>query len=137
MKRSPLKRTPFTATRKAIKRVSDKRSAKIPERQALRADQLRRKPRCEARLQGCMAEATDVHEIVNRSQDAEAWLKPHLFLSLCRPCHHWVTTHPIWARHHGYTLSRVHDDPQHLDAAARARARCASPKCMNDHMEAL
>jgi hypothetical protein len=136
MKRTPLKRgKPLERGRKAINAVSTKRRGKFPERKALRSDQLFKRPMCEARLEGCSSKATDVHEIVNRSQDKESWLKPELFLSLCRLCHKWVTEHPMWSRHHGYTLSRYQQEPKWLVAATAARVACRNRECLIDHLK--
>jgi hypothetical protein len=122
--------------RTSIRRISQKRWAKIPERQNLRAVQLAQSPRCEAALDDiCEHRAVDVHEIVNRSQRSTSWLEPDLFVSLCRPCHRWVTAHPLWSKKHGYTLSNWQAKPYYLDAARRARQDCTDPRCTDDHLE--
>lgn len=121
--------------RSRINPVSKKRREQIPQRSALREAQLRRRPDCEARLSNCTRKATDVHEIINRSQRSTSWLEPELFVSLCRSCHQWVTEHPLWSKRHGFTLSAVHSDSEHLDAAANARVTCRDQQCEHDHVQ--
>lgn len=115
--------------------MSQKRADKIGERSALRQQQLFRKPLCEGKLEGCRQKASDVHEIINRSQRSTAWLEPEMFISLCRPCHKWVTEHPLWSRHHGMSLSAYQSTPQWLDAAAHARLQCHNLKCLENHVK--
>jgi hypothetical protein len=121
--------------RSRISPMSKKRREALPQRQALRAEQLRHTPRCEAALHDCDKQACDVHEVINRSQRSTAWLEPEYFVSLCRPCHHWVTTNPLWSKQHGYTLSAYQYRPEWVAAAKRARATCASKTCLFDHLE--
>ena len=121
--------------RSRINPVSKKRRDAIPQRKALRDEQLRRQPQCQAGLIDCRCTATDVHEIINRSQRSTSWLEPEYFLSLCRPCHHWVTTHPLWSKHHGFTLSAYQHRLEWVEAARRARAACRNQACLFDHLE--
>ena len=120
--------------RSRINPVSKKRRKAIPERQRLRAEQLSQSPWCEACLDGCKLTASDVHEVINRSQRSTSWLESQFFVSLCRNCHAWVTTHPIWSRHHGYTLSAYQSEQEWLDRAERARKLCRDQTCMIDHV---
>jgi len=121
--------------RSRINPVSKKRREQIPLRQDLRRSQLIRKPQCEARLVDCQRKATDVHEVINRSQRSTSWLEPELFLSLCRSCHKWITEHPLWSRHHGFTLSSYQNDEASLSAAAHVRGVCGDRKCLIDHLK--
>ena len=124
--------------RTSIRRVSQKRWAQIPERQELRQIQLVGAPNCEAKIEGvCEIHATDVHELINRSQMRNSWLTPELFVSLCRPCHHFVTVYPLWAKKHGYTLSSWQYAPFNIEKAQRIRGKCRDKTCTKDHMELL
>lgn len=123
--------------RRAIRSISKKRQDQLVERKVLRERQLRAKPRCEAQLNHCSGSATDVHEIINRSQRATSWLEPQYFLSLCRRCHGWITTHPMWSRHHGFTLSAYRHEDHWIEAARKARAGCNDQTCQIDHLEGI
>lgn len=127
MKRSPLRP------------ISAKRRAEGDLRRELRVEQLNREPYCEANAEGCRHLASDVHEIVRRSQRPGAHLEPALFVSLCRPCHAWVTTHPVWAMHHGYALHQWEATDDNLEKARRLRhpSACRDKRCMDDHMRRL
>jgi hypothetical protein len=115
--------------------VSAKRAAQIPERRRLREQQLLTHPLCEARIDGlCGRRATDVHELINRSQRATAWLEPELFVSLCRSCHGYVTTQPLWARKHGLNLQSWAGNVE-IERARSVRGVCKDRSCMTDHMD--
>ena len=118
-----------------MKAISTKRLAQMSERKKLREHQLSQRPLCEAQIDAiCGRRATDVHEIINRSQRSTSWLEPALFVSLCRHCHSYVTTHPLWARKHGLSLqSWAHD----IDVvrASSVRGFCKDHTCTVDHMD--
>ena len=84
---------------------SAKRLASNRERKAKRERFLGEHSWCAAMLSGCTLHATDVHEVVNRSQLPGAELIEELYLPLCRPCHSWITDHPLWAKNHGFSVS--------------------------------
>jgi hypothetical protein len=122
--------------RSRINPVSKKRSEAIPERQELRRIQLSRKPHCEARIDNiCQRRATDVHEVINRSQRSTAWLEPELFVSLCRSCHAMVTINPDFANRHGLHLSSWQFNEETMTLAAQIRGQCTNPACTVNHME--
>ena len=122
--------------RTSIRRASQKRSEAIPERQELRRIQLSRKGLCEARIALlCQKRATDVHEVINRSQRGTAWLEQELFVSLCRACHRWVTDEPLWSRRHGLSLSSWQAQPEMIARATQLRGNCTNRTCSVDHME--
>ena len=118
-----------------MKPISNKRQSQMAERKKLREHQLSVRPLCEAKIHDlCQGRATDVHEIINRSQRSTSWLEPDLFVSLCRHCHSYATTHPLWARKHGLSLqSWAHD----IDVvrAASVRGFCKDRTCTVDHMD--
>jgi len=62
------------------------------------------KPLCEAHLDGCNLQSTDVHHKKGRG-------KYHLvvktWLSVCRPCHMWIEEHPKESIELGYTINRI------------------------------
>ena len=121
--------------RTSIRRVSQKRWAQIPERQELRQIQLVGAPDCEAKIEGvCQIHATDVHELINRSQMRNSWLTPELFVSLCRPCHSWATTHPLWSRKHGLQLRAHENNESNIYRSREIRGRCKDRNCTTDHM---
>lgn len=115
--------------------ISPKRRSQIQYRQTLRLQHLSEMPWCEVGLAGhCRVTATDVHEIINRSQRSTAWLEPDLFVSACRPCHAWITGRPLWAQRHGYHLKSW----QHhrVERAREIRGTCRDKECTLDHLEA-
>lgn len=125
MKRTPIKRTASlraTVSLKrlsAIKPLSDRAKAKGRKRKTLREAFLTTHPRCEA----CGVPATDVHEIIRRSQTKDAELRPELFISLCRPCHTFFTDNPAKGHEGGFVLWGWEDSPDNLDIAASRRQR--------------
>ena len=98
-----MKRTP-------LRPMSNKRRKQLIERAQVRQEVLERDGGCvfwaqawstdqwlpgdlvgaPVRCQGPM----DVHEVVRRSQNSEAWLTPALCVVLCRAHHSFVTEHP-------------------------------------------
>ena len=124
--------------RTRIAPVSRKRKIAIPKRTELRLTQLSRQPMCEGLIDGCNNQATDVHELINRSQRSSSWLEPDLFVSLCRPCHRFVTDNPKWAKDHYFTLSAWQYIVSELkDAAWRYRNdrfECKSKTCKVSHL---
>lgn len=117
-----------------MRQVSKKRQSQLWQRVELRIEQLEKFPNCEAKFQGCGGRATDVHEIINRSQRSTSWLEPELFCSLCRSCHQWITVHPAFAKRHGYTLSNWQFVPEILAKAKKARKACHKRDCLEDHL---
>jgi len=131
VKRSPLKRT-AGLRRSQLSPISKKRKDKMKTRRYLVEAQLWNHPHC----QRCGLGAVDVHEIINRSQTKDAELRPELFLSLCRPCHSWITTNPRKSKAHGFALPPWMDDPRGLLHAAKHRKLpCANNNnCEDDHI---
>jgi len=120
-----------------MKPISDKRRAQLAERKRLRDHQLSVRPLCEAKIDGiCQNRATDVHEIINRSQRSTSWLEPDLFVSLCRHCHSYATTHPLWARKHGLSLPSWSHDIDVIRAQS-VRGFCKDRACTTDHMDRM
>ena len=78
-------------TVKPIRFKSKKMVAKDLVYSMLRKDFLTKKPNCEAHLDGCNLQSTDVHHKKGRG---EYHLKVDTWLSVCRQCHIWIEEHP-------------------------------------------
>lgn len=137
VRRTPLKRT------KGLNKVSSKRRKETPVRRVLVEQHLSLTPYCEATLigLGCSIIASDVHEIVPRGRRPGAHLDPELFVSLCRKCHSWVTTHPDWSERHGLMLGATAGGADVAVAKSiRSRLECdVAPSqrhlCTKDHRD--
>lgn len=91
---------------------SKKQEALYKKRRPLVAEMLREQPACEACIirgtylgQSTVNQrpATDVHELVRRSQGGSILDRKNL-ITICRPCHTWVTSHPLEAEALGLHL---------------------------------
>ena len=82
--------------------MSAKTKAKQPARRKCCAEVRERcGGRCEAALPSiCTGKMQDTHEILARSAGGDP-TDPNNALGLCRPCHHWITTHMNEAREMG------------------------------------
>jgi len=61
-------------------------------------------PYCQARLQGCTAQASDVHHKAGRGEhhnNISTWL------AVCRNCHCWIEENPQDAKDLGLSESRL------------------------------
>ena len=101
-----MKRTPLRG--RSVKKAQADRL-----RQWMRVQFLTIHPDCER----CGQPATDVHEIIRRSQAKDAALRPELFVALCRSCHTWATEHPKDAHRDGYVLWSWQDTTDALEVA--------------------
>ena len=91
--------------RTRINPVSKKRQAQMVQRRHLVKDILTSRPNCEAQLEGCSRWSVDVHERLNRSQGGDILsTDPEAFMSLCRPCHSHITTHPKESYERGFSI---------------------------------
>jgi len=116
MKRTPLhRRTP-------LRRVSLKRQRLMQQRRVFVADQLARRPDCEAgplirtgneavagygATTPCRRRAVDIHEPLTRARGGSI-LDPANTVAVCRGCHDWIHTHPESATRLGLLRSQ-HD----------------------------
>ena len=76
--------------------MSAKKRAELAKRKKLRKHLTRddqRGTRCQANLSVCTKVATDMHEILRRSQGGSA-TDPDNILLVCRECHRWITDNP-------------------------------------------
>ena len=95
-----------------VKRVPLRRRSK--KTAALYAEQriplvirlLKERPHCEAQLEGCTRQSTEVNEIVRRSQWAAGILVESNLSCLCHACHRWITEHPAEAYRLGFQRHR-------------------------------
>ena len=119
MKRTPLKR------KTRLSPVSKKRRGMARARKETRELVLERDMnRCQANIHGCSYHATDVHEIKSRARGGNIIaIDGDLsnFLSLCRSCHSYITTHPEFSQRNGFSVG-AYCTPAELRAAERARA---------------
>lgn len=72
--------------RAVIKPVSDKQKKRLAEYHKLRLEYLNIHSKCEARLEGCTKDATEIHHKASRDGDN---LFKH-FCSVCRNCHRTI-----------------------------------------------
>lgn len=63
-------------------------------------------PMCEAALEGCMHNATDVHHKKGRGPYL---LRVSTWMSVCRKCHNWIEEHPKEATEMGFRESKMTD----------------------------
>ena len=113
---SSLKRVSLS-TRSAMSMASPKGKAKERQRKALREVFLTSRPGCEV----CGRRATEVHEIIRRSQAKDAELRPELFLGLCHDCHAFINVNPLFAHSIGFALWSHEDTAEDLVLAAHRR----------------
>jgi hypothetical protein len=119
----------------SMRQSSKKRQRDARKRQQLVRQQLEAHPYCMAWIFGvCTTRATDVHELVNRSQGGSI-LDASIFVSLCRQCHTFVTEHPRWARFHGLHLRSWENTNECIVKARAIMGTCFDPKCDTDHLE--
>ena len=116
MKRTPLhRRTP-------LRRVSLKRQRLMQQRRVFVAEQLARRPDCEAgplirtgneavagygATTPCRRRAVDIHEPLTRARGGSI-LDVANTVAVCRGCHDWIHTHPESATRLGLLRSK-HD----------------------------
>lgn len=105
--------------RSRVNPISLKRLAELEGRKTTREIVLSRTDLCEAGIAGvCSRIPSDVHEILTRARGGSI-TDPNNCLALCRPCHSYVTTHPLWASNTGFVLHSWDDET----AAEEARQR--------------
>jgi 5-methylcytosine-specific restriction endonuclease McrA len=122
VKRSPIQRRTPLQRLTSIRPKSPKRVRQDRTRAFLRRQFLIAYPECER----CGNAATDVHEVIRRSQAPGAQLRPELFVGLCRPCHEWATVNPAEAHAEGFVLWSWEDhDTARMEAAEKRRLRRA------------
>lgn len=94
---------------KAIKKISTRQQKLNAAYSAQRKVFFHGHPYCEAMIYEdaenmCTGFATDVHHKKGRG---EYILDERTWLAVCRNCHHFIETHPEWAKEKGFSLSRL------------------------------
>lgn len=88
--------------RKPLSPKSSKQQKKDAAYSVLRAQYLKNKPHCQAKLKGCTLVATDIH---HKAYRGENYLDTTTWMSICRTCHSWVHEHPKIARALGFLIT--------------------------------
>jgi hypothetical protein len=86
-----------------IKPFSDKHLEKMKEYRRVRDFYMADHPKCEAQLEGCTKEATDLHHSRGRGQFL---CDTRYFKALCRHCHRFVEENPLEAKERGLSGER-------------------------------
>ena len=89
---------------KPIKPKADKQDPLDKLYSIMRKDFLSLHPGCQARLQGCSLQSTDVHHKKGRGLH---YLDKTTWLSVCRSCHTWIELHPKEAKELNFSLNRL------------------------------
>lgn len=63
-------------------------------------------PDCEANLEGCTKETTDIHHQAGKSSE-DLLINADYFLGVCRKCHQWIEAHPVEALAKGLSVPRL------------------------------
>lgn len=92
---------------KAVKPKSEKKAVLDVLYSKLRKDFLISHPYCQARLQSCSANATDIHHMKGRGA---FYLDKTTWLSVCRSCHSWIELNPLQAKELEFSKSRLEDE---------------------------
>ncbi len=88
-----------------MRRLSKKRAKQYRDYSKVRKDFLLENPYCQARIPGCMIEATEVHH--SKGKIGDMLTDINNFVAICRSCHGWVETHPAKAKEMGLSKSRL------------------------------
>ena len=89
--------------KRTIAPISDKMRKIVIAYSELRKSFLSRKKKCEAKVNGCTGESTDVHHKRGRGK---YHLDERTFLAVCRNCHRWIEEHPKEAKQLGLSENR-------------------------------
>lgn len=98
---------PKTAVKKKslrIKPVSDKQVERLKEYKVARGLYLADHPFCEAKFEGCLRDANQIHHRAGRI--GSLLTDPNHFMAICGPCHVKVETEPLLAKELGYSENR-------------------------------
>jgi hypothetical protein len=91
-------------TNKSIKPKADKQDPLDKLYSVMRIKFLQEYPGCQARLQGCTLQSTDVHHKKGRGL---YYLDKNTWLSVCRSCHNWIENNPAEAKELNFSLNRI------------------------------
>ena len=87
-------------------KVNEKRAVVNKEYEKVKKVYKLAHPHCEANLEGCTKEATDIHHQAGKSSN-ELLCNPDYFLSVCRNCHRWIEENPAAAIAQGLSVPRL------------------------------
>jgi len=99
---------------KPIPKVAKKRLAELKIYKVLRAEFLKDRPLCEAKLEGCRKKATDIHH--KRGRENGLLNEVQWWLPVCRNCHSEITTNSRMAIENGLSISRLSKPELNLNA---------------------
>lgn len=91
------------AVRKKIAPVSDKQKVRLAEYRIVRDKYMAEHTECEAKLEGCTHNSTDLHH--KHSRIGENLFKH--FLALCRVCHSKIESGGAWVYEQGFKIKRT------------------------------
>lgn len=89
-----------------IPKVSEKRAVVNKEYEKVKKEYKKEHPKCEANLEGCTKETTDIHHQAGKS-NAALLINPDYFLAVCRSCHSWIEIHPHESLAMGLSVPRL------------------------------
>lgn len=82
-----------------MRKTSKKQAARLREYSVVRREHLEQHPYC-----FCGKPATDIHH--KRGRLGDDLTNKEMFLSVCRPCHTYIETHPAIAYEKGWSVKR-------------------------------
>lgn len=88
---------------KTIRRRSKKRAKQEREYAKLRKEYLDEHVICE--VKGCLQISEEIHH--KKGRIGELLTDVKYFLAVCNPHHRYIESHPVEAKEHGYSLSRL------------------------------
>lgn len=91
--------------RKKIANRSNKRASQERDYSKLRVVFLTENSDCQAQLDGCAGEATEVHH--KKGRIGSLLTDTAYFLAVCRYCHDWIENNPIKAKQLNLSLNRL------------------------------
>lgn len=94
-----------TKTFKPINKQSDKEKKRQAQYKLVRAYYISGHPNCEAQLNGCTLESTDIHH--QKGKIGKLLIDMNFFVALCRSCHSYLEVHPKEAKELGFSLNRL------------------------------
>jgi hypothetical protein len=89
---------------KKISPISKKMRVTLDEYSKKRVAFLALHPICQAKLQGCTKDSTDIHHKEGRGEEHN---NLSTWLAVCRSCHTWIEMHPVEAKEMGFSNSRL------------------------------
>lgn len=87
-----------------IKPISDKQAERLKEYKVARGLYLADHPTCEAKFEGCLRDANQVHH--KRGRLGSLLTDANHFLAVCHSCHVKIESEPLLAKELGYSENR-------------------------------